>query len=338
MDDVLLLFLLALAMLVCSFLAGSLPLLVNLSEEKLNLVTALGAGLLVGAALAVIIPEGVGAVYSHQDHAHETAGGHPHEDHAVAAAAAANLPVVGGIVDGLKDKLSSVVGDAKLPTESHNEPQHGSWIGASLVLGFIFMLFVDQISSRLGDSSGRNQRNQITATLGLVVHAAADGIALGASATTKHLEMEMIVFFAIMLHKAPTAFGLVTFLLHEGMDRVRIRKHLLIFSLSAPIGSLVTYFLITMGTNSMAPSDSSSGLVLLFSGGTFLYVATVHVLPEISGSPHSHGGGGPPSPISLESNTPVASSSSPKAMPITHFLALVVGAVCPVFLSMGHSH
>jgi zinc transporter ZupT len=51
------------------------------------------------------------------------------------------------------------------------------------------------------DSAARNQRNQITATLGLVVHAAADGIALGASATTKHLEMEMIVFFAIMLHK-----------------------------------------------------------------------------------------------------------------------------------------
>lgn len=59
----------------------------------------------------------------------------------------------------------------------------------------------------------------MTATIGLVVHAAADGVALGAAATTSHADVEIIVFLAIMLHKAPAAFGLVTFLLHEGVDR-----------------------------------------------------------------------------------------------------------------------
>lgn len=33
-------------------------------QEKLKLVTVLGAGLLVGTALAVIIPEGVNAMYN----------------------------------------------------------------------------------------------------------------------------------------------------------------------------------------------------------------------------------------------------------------------------------
>lgn len=33
-------------------------------QEKLKLVTVLGAGLLVGTALAVIIPEGVHAMYT----------------------------------------------------------------------------------------------------------------------------------------------------------------------------------------------------------------------------------------------------------------------------------
>lgn len=63
-----------------------------------------------------------------------------------------------------------------------------------------------------------SERN-ITATIGLVVHAAADGVALGAAATTSHADVEIIVFLAIMLHKAPAAFGLVTYLLHEGIER-----------------------------------------------------------------------------------------------------------------------
>lgn len=45
-----------------------------------------------------------------------------------------------------------------------------------------------------------------------------------------------------MCFKAPAAFGLVTFLLHEGVDRKRIRKNLLVFSLAAPVLALLTYY------------------------------------------------------------------------------------------------
>ena len=55
-------------------------------------------------------------------------------------------------------------------------------------------------------SSGRGSVSW-TATLGLVVHAAADGIALGAAATTNQTDVEMIVFLAIMLHKVGIALG-----------------------------------------------------------------------------------------------------------------------------------
>jgi hypothetical protein len=34
---------------------------------------------------------------------------------------------------------------------------------------------------------------------------------------------------AIMLHKAPAAFGLTTFLLHEGLEKHRVRRHLMTF-------------------------------------------------------------------------------------------------------------
>ena len=103
-----------------------------------------------------------------------------------------------------------------------------------------------------------------TATLGLVVHAAADGVALGAAATTNQTDVEVslarasylisfpsnclqvIVFLAIMLHKAPASFGLVTYLLHEGLDKARIKKHLLVFSLAAPLLAIFTYLLLTL--------------------------------------------------------------------------------------------
>ena len=85
----------------------------------------------------------------------------------------------------------------------------------------------------------------------MVVHAAADGIALGAAAATNQLDVEIIVFLAIMLHKAPAAFGLVTFLLHEGLDRNRARKHLLIFSVSAPLLALITFICLSSGSEAI---------------------------------------------------------------------------------------
>lgn len=179
-------------MLIGSYLAGSIPLVVSLSEEKLKVVTVFGAGLLVGTALTVIIPEGIRALYSSD----------------VAASHAAVH---------LQQMVPSQPPNAK-EHHHHDEPEHSATIGLSLVLGFIFMMIVDQISSRRNNDSYGSDRNS-TATIGLVVHAAADGVALGAAATTSHQDVEMIVFLAIMLHKAPAAFGLVSFLLHEGIER-----------------------------------------------------------------------------------------------------------------------
>ncbi|CEJ03157.1 hypothetical protein RMCBS344292_17145 [Rhizopus microsporus] len=115
-----------------------------------------------------------------------------------------------------------------------------------------------------------------TPTVGLIVHAAADGIALGASVSDPQLSM--VVFFAIMLHKAPSAFALTTVLLNQGLSRARVRKHLLMFSLSAPLGAIVTYFSLQF-VYTLHNLNYWTGLLLLFSGGTFLYVA-MHAIQE----------------------------------------------------------
>ena len=43
----------------------------------------------------------------------------------------------------------------------------------------------------------------------------------------------------------PAAFGLVSFLLHEGFDRNRIRKHLFVFAMAAPVLAVITYIILS---------------------------------------------------------------------------------------------
>uniref|UniRef100_A0A5F9DHP6 Zinc transporter ZIP9 n=1 Tax=Oryctolagus cuniculus TaxID=9986 RepID=A0A5F9DHP6_RABIT len=241
MDDFLSISLLSLAMLVGCYVAGIIPLAVNFSEERLKLVTVLGAGLLCGTALAVIVPEGVHALY---------------ED---------------------------VLEDPETPRPSNSK---------------------------------------ITTTLGLVVHAAADGVALGAAASTSQTSVQLIVFVAIMLHKAPAAFGLVSFLMHAGLERNRIRKHLLVFALAAPVMSMVTYLGLSKSSKEALSEVNATGVAMLFSAGTFLYVATVHVLPEVGGMGHSHR----------------PDTSGGKGLSRLEVAALVLGCLIPLILSVGHQH
>ncbi len=48
-----------LALFVTTFLLGYAPTLLHLTKRKSNLIAIFGAGLLVGAALEIIIPEGM---------------------------------------------------------------------------------------------------------------------------------------------------------------------------------------------------------------------------------------------------------------------------------------
>ncbi|XP_032261298.1 zinc transporter ZIP9 isoform X1 [Halichoerus grypus] len=323
MDDFISISLLSLAMLVGCYVAGIVPLAVNFSEERLKLVTVLGAGLLCGTALAVIVPEGVHALYedileeAHVNLKEElqqmSSKGKHHQvsetQNVIASDKAAEIPV------------------AHEHEHNHDHTQLHAYIGVSLVLGFVFMLLVDQIGSSHVHSTddpetARPSNSKITTTLGLVVHAAADGVALGAAASTSQTSVQLIVFVAIMLHKAPAAFGLVSFLMHAGLERNRIRKHLLVFALAAPVMSMVTYLGLSKSSKEALSEVNATGVAMLFSAGTFLYVATVHVLPEVGGMGHSHR----------------SDPTGGRGLSRLEVAALVLGCLIPLILSVGHQH
>mmetsp|Transcript_58112 Transcript_58112/g.184883 ORF Transcript_58112/g.184883 Transcript_58112/m.184883 type:complete len:173 (-) Transcript_58112:93-611(-) len=146
--------------------------------------------------------------------------------------------------------------------------------------------------------------------VGLIIHSAADGFALGAAALSGSSDLNLMVFLAIMLHKAPAAFGLGTYLLHAKWSLGQVQRGIGAFSAAAPLAAIATYLLFQ--STPALTTQESVGLVLLFSGGTFLYAATMHIMPEVLGA-SGH-------------------------MTSSQVVMTAAGALFPLAISMLHSH
>ncbi|KAI0597712.1 Zinc/iron permease [Biscogniauxia sp. FL1348] len=244
------------------------------------------------------------------------------------------------------------------------------YIGMSLILGFILMFLIDRLPrhasenfqppppprhislSNLGGSALSNdeyesegflgsltptpkQSRSLATTTGLVIHAAADGIAMGASATSSDTKLGFIVFIAIMVHKAPAAFGLTSILLKQGLSKRAARGHLIVFSLASPFGAWLTFILVSFlgGGGESQLNQWWTGMLLLFSAGTFLYVA-MHAMQE-GDMPSSHD-------VGLGTNG-YADSTSIAQRKHTHpqmreTLATIIGMLLPLLTQFGHHH
>jgi zinc transporter 9 len=147
------------------------------------------------------------------------------------------------------------------------------------------------VSSNMGmNASTPNAKTAVstprlsTLTIGLLVHSLADGVAVGAtkSASTKLTSLDMVLFIAVMMHKLPAAFGLSVVLRgNRAHSSAQVHRELFAFAISAPIGAIATFLVLHEGFLGIS-SMSALGVAycLLFSGGTFLYVATVHAMGE----------------------------------------------------------
>ncbi|KRX17040.1 Zinc transporter ZIP9 [Trichinella nelsoni] len=264
--------LLSVFMFIGSLMIGIVPTIVSLPENRIKLSGALGAGLLVGTALGVIVPEGIHAIHASP---HLNAEG-KHFDHYENIPISKDVSVVKQFIPRPK-----AMGKADLHTAQENWLMHecsavnfegkSRIIGVTLLYGFLFMFLIEHITERYthGNDRGRVRiHHGWMATIGLIVHSATDGIALGAAAFADS-SVTFIIFLAVLLHKAPAAFGLSTYLLNEGLEKSKIRKLLIIFSSSAPLATLLTF----AGISQAQIGHSAS---------SFLFVATVHILPEHS--------------------------------------------------------
>ena len=251
-----------------AFLSGFVPLACQMNPSKARLASVIGAGMLIGAALGVVLPEGIHVWYDAAGSLASHGHGHSHEHlatpsatataAAAAAAAAAPHSALGaphfGGRDGDGDRPAGDVDafEGGVSGGEHGEHSGGGhshaadeWlIGFALACGFIGQLLIDNCfgGAAHGHSHGAVHASQpsavadtecgeskpavaasnaksMSAMLGLLVHSGVDGIALGSAAAAQSGSLSAVVFVAIMLHKAPAAFGLATYLLSQGLPR-----------------------------------------------------------------------------------------------------------------------
>ncbi|GAA5903801.1 hypothetical protein JCM8208_006583 [Rhodotorula glutinis] len=382
---------LATGMAVATLLAAFAPLVVHLSPRTLTSVSELSVGILVGAALSIILPEGVAAVFENSSH---DDGGH--DDNATWIGAA----LLSGFL--LMYLLDNLHGHDEYPdpnpqphlhprhrhrpnlnaTPSHlaeleplrtsdeyprrdsngHDHGHGSEHWRSDEEGGAAASSASASSSRSRSPMPCNDAHLITAdassistVVGMLTHSLADGISLGASSlplaasaatatataagdSASSSPLQLVIFVAILLHKAPTAFALSSLLLSSpATSRAFTRRALVLFSLAAPLGALATYALLSLvgahgGTGSAA--GWWTGLALVFSGGTFLFVAT-HAVREQEKRAEGHGGHGG------HAHGGGDGEGQEGRIGDKHRLALVLtGMVAPALLSrlVGHGH
>jgi len=144
--------------------------------------------------------------------------------------------------------------------------------------GFMVVLFVERVLVRHRhhdcdkEAEHRHQVVGISAFIGLSIHSLLAGFALGASFVVPR--MALVIFLAIVSHKSVAAFSLATIFRLSNIPLKRALAMLAVFALCTPVGALLSLPLI----NTLSKVHITIPTAL--AAGTFIYVATMDLLPE----------------------------------------------------------
>lgn len=160
----------------------------------------------------------------------------------------------------------------------------GSIAYSLAIFGFALAYLVERVFriSYCPSESHSHESGQVVGTiafLAISLHSIIDGVAIGAAllASTK---LGLFVALAVMIHKIPDGFSLGMILVTKEKRRKAILILFVLFSLTTPLGALLTYFIFKKLANYI-------GALIGLSAGSFIYIATTHMLPEAHGRPLS---------------------------------------------------
>jgi len=151
----------------------------------------------------------------------------------------------------------------------------GHWSGLYILAGYLLIFFVERILLyREGGKDGHGHLVvSLTALIGLSVHSVMEGFGLAIVMPDK--ELAAVLFTSILAHKIPAAFSLASLMILAKQTRGKTVLGLLLFAATAPLGALVLGPMLDY--EQAASLRPFTGLVT----GSFLYVATADLLPEV---------------------------------------------------------
>ena len=147
--------------------------------------------------------------------------------------------------------------------------------GLNILAGFLLIFLIEKFMAqreRNGDVHGHMVAS-VTAMIGLSVHSVMEGF--GLALAMDEPELAWILLVSILAHKIPAAFSLASLMVLANQSRSRIVINLLLFAAAAPAGALVLGPILQYGE--VSGLHGFTGLVT----GSFMYVATADLLPEV---------------------------------------------------------
>ena len=235
--------------LILALIGGLFPIFSKVKEnpETLRRITGIASGILLASALLVVVPEGFElATGEHEEGGEDEEAGHEEEG-------VGNLLIGGAVLAGFLMMLileGSGIGHAVHEEHHDHHDEHGH-------------------------EHVHHRNSPWIIVLGLSLHSAADGLAIGSAAAGTSEAVTALVALAVLIHKVPAAFSLGVFSMHERENRNDSVRDIVMFSLATPVMILVSFYTL------QGMDEHLIALAMLFAAGTFLYVATVDTLPDI---------------------------------------------------------
>ncbi|MBU1197834.1 ZIP family metal transporter [Candidatus Micrarchaeota archaeon] len=111
------------------------------------------------------------------------------------------------------------------------------------------------------------------ATTGLGFHSLLDGVAIGAGFEISP-SIGFITTLAVILHEFPEGISTLSVLFNSKMERGKAILYTMIVAVATPVGAVLTFFFLKgIGTDFL-------GMLIAFSAGSFLYIASADLIPE----------------------------------------------------------
>ena len=149
---------------------------------------------------------------------------------------------------------------------------------AMILTGFLIILLIERIllkehtHSHEESNLAKHELVSLTTLVGLSVHSIAGGFGLAVGMVD--VQVGFIIFIAIISHKATESFSLTTIFRLADFSAKKTIGLLILFSIMTPLGSLLSLpFIHTL-------NDINLSIPTGLTAGTFLYVATLDLIPE----------------------------------------------------------